>query len=136
MAKPDIHIEDFIKDVAVILVTLYNSFPIKRAIYIDDICGERIYDEYGLLSNRHNQCLSSMVWLQEEGFIRFEHVIHFEGVEQAVLTQKSYALLHNYHIDSHALNIDLIRDALADKDSESLKAIVHQIILQHAKHAL
>lgn len=136
MPKPDIHIEDFIKDVGKTLVILYNAFPIKRAIYIDDICGERIYDEFGLLSNRHNQCLGSLIWLNEEGYIRFEHVLQFEGVEQAVLTQQSYALLHNYHIASSQLTIDRIRDALAEKDSEALKAAVHGFLVESAPNAI
>jgi hypothetical protein len=129
MLKPDIHIEYFIKDVAKVFCVLYESFPIKRALYTDEISGPTQTDEFGLLSKRDEQSIAAMVWLAEEEYIRFLHVIPQEGIESAILTRKAYQLLHNYHDQEQLLNIDCIRLAIKEKDSEKLKKFVHQILI-------
>jgi hypothetical protein len=130
MLKPDIHIEYFIKDIAKVFCVLYESFPIKRALYTDEICGPAQTDEFGLLSKRDEQCIAAMVWLEEEHYIRFLHVIPQEGIESAILTRKAYQLLHNYHEEKDLLHIDCIRLAIKEQDSEKLKSFVHHILIK------
>ena len=46
----DINIENFYKHIARILSILYEAFPSKSALYVDDIAGVDDPDEYGLHS--------------------------------------------------------------------------------------
>jgi hypothetical protein len=89
----DLHIEDFYKDVALILLRLYGVFPRPHLLFVDDICGFEEPDEFGLPSARSQGCFSAMVWLGEEGYLRFEAPIRQEALDQAVLTEKSFLLL-------------------------------------------
>lgn len=89
----DIHIDDFCRDVALVLVTLWNAFPRKYTIYVEDISGPDETDEVGLHSNRFHACFGAMLWLAEEDYIRYEALVYREGIDQAVLTNKAFALL-------------------------------------------
>jgi len=89
----DLHIEDFSKDIAKVLIFLYEYFPRKMEIYVEDINGPDDVDDYGLHSNRHLSCLSAIVWLAEEGLIRYESLVKQESFDQTVLTKRSYVLL-------------------------------------------
>lgn len=89
----DLHIDDFYKDVALILLRLYGVFPRRHLLFVDDICGYEEPDEFGLPSARSQGCFSAMVWLGEEGFIRYEAPIRQEALDQAVLTEKGFLLL-------------------------------------------
>ncbi|MDX1802727.1 MAG: hypothetical protein R3292_01515 [Alcanivorax sp.] len=90
---PHLHIDDFSHDVARILMQCYMSFPRPRALYVEDIIGPTEVDDVGLHSTRHQSCLSAMLWLAEEGYLRYEATIVQEGIEQAVLTNRSFVLL-------------------------------------------
>jgi hypothetical protein len=89
----DIHIDDFYRDCALILLNLYSSFPRKSVIYVDDICGPDTPDEFGLHSERHQAAFSAMTWLAEAGYINFAETIREEALDQAVLTQRGFLLL-------------------------------------------
>ena len=89
----DIHIDDFCRDVALVLVTLYNAFPRRHTIYVEDISGPDETDEVGLHSTRFHACLGAMLWLAEEGFIRYESLVYREGIDQAVLANKTFVIL-------------------------------------------
>lgn len=95
----DIHIADFYKDCAKILVRLYNSFPNKIILYVDDIAGEASPDEFGLHSERYLSGLSTMIWLAEAGYIRFHSCIKQDAIDQAVLTEKGFLLLSSRLFD-------------------------------------
>lgn len=110
----DLHIDDFFKDVARILNQLYLAFPRKTTVYIEDIAGHDEPDEFGLHSNRHLACLGALVWLSEEGYIRFEDTIRQEAVDQAVLSGRSFSVLS-------ALAVD-VRDALDETLPTGLRA--------------
>ncbi|MFT3931417.1 MAG: hypothetical protein QM709_14095 [Spongiibacteraceae bacterium] len=94
----DLHIDDFYKDVAAILLRLYAMFPRKQILFVDDILrslgskGEEP-DEFGLPSTRHLSCFGAMVWLGEENFLRYEAPIRQEALDQVVLTEKGFLLL-------------------------------------------
>ena len=47
----DIHIEEFYKDAAIALVQLYNAFPRRVNLFVEDIAGPDEPDEFGLHSN-------------------------------------------------------------------------------------
>jgi hypothetical protein len=89
----DLHIDDFYKDVAAIFLRLYSLFPRKQILFVDDICKGEEPDEFGLPSPRHMRCFSAMVWLGDEGFLRYEAPIRQEALDQVVLTEKGFLLL-------------------------------------------
>ena len=89
----DLHIEEFCHDTLRTLIQLYQVFPRRRAIYVEDICGSDEPDELGMHSARHLACLGTMLWLAEEGYIRYVDTIYQEGIDQAVLTHRSFVLL-------------------------------------------
>jgi hypothetical protein len=89
----DLHIDDFYKDVALILLRLYGVFPRKHLLFVDDICGFEEPDEFGLPSARSLACFSTMVWLGEQGYLRYEVPIRQEALDQSVLSEKGFLLL-------------------------------------------
>lgn len=142
----DLHIDDFNKDVALTLVYLYDCFPRKIELYIEDINGPDDIDDYGLHSNRHLACMSSIIWLAEEGFIRYETLVKQESFDQCVLSKKSYILLSNLIekdffpelndadlpesvLRSLHTRIAAIKHALKSKSSERLKTVISGFIV-------
>lgn len=87
----DIHIEEFYRDSFAVLSTLYQAFPKKANVFVEDIAGPDQPDEYGLHSDRFQCCFGTMLWLQQEGFIRFESTLRQEAIDQACLTMKGLA---------------------------------------------
>lgn len=89
----DIHIADFYKDAARILVQLYKSFPRRVTLFVEDIAGPDTPDEFGLHSPRHEACLATMLWLAQSGYVTYESLIRQEAMDQATLTQRGFTLL-------------------------------------------
>lgn len=89
----DIHIDDFCRDAALTLLHLYSAFPRRASVYVEDIAGPDSADDVGLHSDRHMACLGTMLWLAEEGYIRYDAIIYQDGIDQAVLTGRSFTLL-------------------------------------------
>jgi hypothetical protein len=89
----DLHIDDFYRDSAMILLRLHSSFPQKTILYVDDVSGPDTPDEFGLHSARYQACFSAMVWLAEAGYVNFTDTIRDEALDQAVLSQKGFLLL-------------------------------------------
>lgn len=89
----DIHIDDFCRDVALVLVTLYNAFPRRHTLYVEDISGPDETDDVGLHSTRFHACLGAMLWLAEEGYIRYESLVYRDGIDQAIITNKTFVVL-------------------------------------------
>lgn len=86
----DIHIEEFYKDAAIALVQLYNAFPRRVNLFVEDIAGPDAPDEFGLHSKRHMACFGTLLWLAEEGLLRYVDTIRQEALDQAVLTQRAF----------------------------------------------
>lgn len=86
----DIHIEEFYKDAAIALVQLYNAFPRRVNLFVEDIAGSDEPDEFGLHSKRHMACFGTLLWLAEEGLLRYVDTIREEALDQAVLTQRAF----------------------------------------------
>ncbi|WP_298447643.1 hypothetical protein [uncultured Marinobacter sp.] len=89
----DIHIEEFYKDAAIALVQLYNAFPRRVNLFVEDIAGADQPDEFGLHSKRHMACFGTLLWLAEEGFLRYVDTIRQDALDQAVLTQEAFIRL-------------------------------------------
>jgi hypothetical protein len=88
-----INIEEFFRDAAKVLSQLHSVFPHPNIIEVSDICGIEDTDEYGMHSPRHLACFATLLWLAEEGYIRFAETIRSEGIDQAVLTARCFVLL-------------------------------------------
>jgi hypothetical protein len=89
----DLNVENFYRDIAEILNILYASFPTRTAVYVEDIAGVDQLDEYGLHSARHLAGFYAMLWLEEEGFVRYVNTIRQDGIDQAALTHKGFKKL-------------------------------------------
>jgi hypothetical protein len=89
----DIHVEEFYKDVAIALVQLYGAFPRRANLFVEDIAGPDEPDEFGLHSKRHMACFGALLWLEEEGLLRYVDTIRQEALDQAVLTRKAFMRL-------------------------------------------
>ena len=154
----DIHIDDFYKDAATIFVRLYNSFPRKTILYVDDICGADNPDEFGLPSERFLAGFSAMLWLADQGYIQFAEPIRQEALDQAVLSEKAFVLLSSRsdftfesdfvfekaqddHNDKHELpasvaeqsqtHINQLRKVLRSGSSTLIRQYVHQLLVGH-----
>lgn len=89
----DLHIDDFYHDAGLVLVRLYAAFPRKTTLYVEDISGPDTPDEFGLHSERFASCFSTMLWLADTGYLRYESTIRQEALDQAVLTERGFLLL-------------------------------------------
>lgn len=89
----DLHIDDFYTDAARCLLSLYQSFPRKSTLYMDDFVGVLPRDEVGLPHPRQQQCLSSLLWLANEGYLRYQSTIGYDALDQVELTKKAFVRL-------------------------------------------
>ena len=89
----DINVDDFYKDSARALVTLYSVFPRRHTLFVEDVCGAHEPDEFGVHGNRHLACFHALLWLAEEGLIRYADSIRQEALDQVVLTGRCFTLL-------------------------------------------
>ncbi|KAF1068362.1 MAG: hypothetical protein GAK45_01382 [Pseudomonas citronellolis] len=89
----DLQIDEFYKDAASAMLALHQAFPRKIALYVEDLIGREETDEFGLPSKRHQACLGALLWLGEEGYLRFDSTIRFEAIDQAVLSEKGFLRL-------------------------------------------
>lgn len=89
----DLQIDEFYKDAAAGMLLLYQAFPRKVGLYVEDLIGREEPDEFGLPSKRHQACLGALLWLAEEGYLRFESTIAYDALDQAVLTEKGFLRL-------------------------------------------
>lgn len=85
--------DEFFADAAKILSVLQGAFPQPIILQVDDICGAEETDEYGMHSPRYLSCFSAMLWLAEEGYLRFGETVRTEAIDQAVLSARCFVLL-------------------------------------------
>ena len=88
-----INIDEFFADAAKILTRLQRAFPQPIILQVDDICGAEETDEFGMHSARYLACFSAMLWLAEEGYLRFNETVRSEAIDEAVLSAKCFVLL-------------------------------------------
>jgi len=134
----DLHIEDFNKDIARALIFLYDYFPRKLELYIEDIHGPDEIDDYGLHSQRHLACMSAIIWLAEENMIRYDSLVKQESFSEVVLTKKSYILLNQVIEQDDELKLSLETSTNTDKQAnisnQALPASVYKTL--HSRIAL
>jgi len=156
---PDLHINDFYKDVGLILLHLYAYFPRKSTLYVEDISGPDSPDEFGLHSPRHQSCFSTIIWLADAGYLQYQDCIRQEAVDQVVLSHKAFTLLSSHNpevmarllnddgpfdksdteetrtpipttiLDTTLSNINQLREALKSNSSSRIRHCVHQLLI-------
>jgi hypothetical protein len=143
----DLHIDDFYRDVAMILLRLYGSFPRKTILYVEDVCGLDDPDEFGLHTERFQSCFSAMVWLADQDYIQFYETIREEALDQSVLSQRGFLLLSSrselklgipeddYELPpslmEHSMtNVMQIRQALRMRSSIMMQQVMHYLLSQ------
>ena len=145
----DLQIDDFYKDCAAGLLQLYQAFPRRIALYVEDLIGPSEPDEFGLPSKRHESCLGALLWLADEGYLRFDSSIRFEALDQAVLTEKGFlrlsrsisaALTNPEALPASILRIraslaQQLREALRSADSERLARLTRLVFESEADAA-
>lgn len=119
----DLHLIDFYKDAALILLTLQRAFPRKMDLFVEDLIGPDQVDEFGLHTKRHEACLGAMLWLADEGYLRYVTTIRQEGIDQAVLT--SGALVKLTAINSAPLTEIRLDEMPSFEASERLTMLEH-----------
>ncbi|WP_339067654.1 hypothetical protein [Teredinibacter turnerae] len=139
----DLHIDDFCRDTAKALVMLYNRFPQRTTVYVEDIAGPDQPDEFGLHSPRFTAGFHALLWLAETDYIRFSDVIRQEAVEDATLTHRSFLFLSGPASFSppagpadHPLDtrIAQIKDALATRSSDYLRTLMLELMAASRNH--
>ncbi|MEM9101561.1 MAG: hypothetical protein AAGB12_04505 [Pseudomonadota bacterium] len=134
----DLHIDDFHRDISLALVKLFNAFPAKHTIYLDEICGEDNKDEFGISSDRHQRCMGALMWLKDEGLIRIDDILPHEGIDQAILTMPTYLLLVRitHQADGQSSKqpklgfIQEIRTALSSGSSEQVNRVMEKFLMK------
>ena len=142
----DLHIDDFYRDSAMIMLQLYSRFPRKTILYVEDISGPDAPDEYGLHSERFQACFSAMVWLGQQGYLQFEDTVREEALDQGVLTQRGFLLLSSRSelelgipveeeeqlppsvMEHSQTNINQIRAALKSGSSIMIRHVMHYML--------
>ena len=89
----DLNIENFYKHIARTLNILYGNFPTKQPIYVDEVAGIDDPDEYGLHSPHYTAGFFALIWLADEGYLRYSDAIRQDGIDQACLTHKAFLKL-------------------------------------------
>ena len=126
----DLHIGDFYNDVARILVALYMRFPVRSALYVEDISGPDTPDEYGLHSPRHMACFSTALWLAEEGYFRYTDTIHQEALDEAVLSQAGFLFFTTKDDNELETRISIIKKMIVEKNSLKLQDYLASLLRQ------
>lgn len=146
----DLNLLDFYKDAALAIVQLHMTFPRKVELYVEDLIGPDHVDEFGLHSKRHDACFGTLLWLAEEGYIRYQTTIRQEAVDQTVLSGKSLVLLNSvidapitelpdwslsqFETRERSTLVEHIRRAVKAESSEQL-AVVMRIFFERGRTA-
>ncbi|MHA7879206.1 MAG: hypothetical protein ACX931_05430 [Saccharospirillum sp.] len=125
----DIHITEFYNDMARILVTLYRQFPRQVSVYIEDISGPDTPDDYGLHSERHLACFNTILWMAEEGLIRYGDIERQVAFNHCTLTLPAFRLLGGFdrQLEGPPL-IDELRLALSEGSSDMTEGVLKRLL--------
>ena len=139
----DINIENFYKHIARILSILYEAFPSKSPLYVDDIAGVDDPDEYGLHSPDYTAGFFAMLWLADEQYIRYMDTIRQDGVDQAVLTHKAFLKLTQvsdpiYQATVYQTDDSHVVGTTQTEQAGSPPSVVedHMLVINQLRHAL
>jgi hypothetical protein len=133
----DINIDNFYRHIAKILSILYTAFPTRSPIYVDDVAGIDEPDEYGLHSPHYTAGFFALIWLADEGFLRYSDTIRQDGIDQAALTNKAFMRLTQpveriyvepvySHDESNVVNIAPVEN-LSPSIIEDQKLVINQL---------
>jgi hypothetical protein len=123
----DVNIDDFYHDIAVTLLSLYQQFPQKVSLYIEDICGPDDADEFGLHSPRLLSCIGALMWLHDEGFIRYTDIVKQESAEECTLTGKAFKKLAFPKVEANRQSVSSI-----EKQQSTLVYQLHQAVKEQS----
>lgn len=132
-----LNLDDFCKDVARALVILASVFPRPRDLFVEDVYQAEETDEFGMHSDRYIACFQALLWMREEGFIRYTNTLRSDAVEQAVLTGRALALLiqpSSLEGESAAVAIEQntllhrLRTALQEGSSTAIRLLVMDLV--------
>lgn len=144
----DLQIDDFYRDAAAGLLMLYQAFPRKVTLYVEDLIGYEEPDEFGLPSRRHQSCLGALLWLADEGYLRYESTIQHLALDQAVLTEKALVRLTTTLPEADSAISELpsgvrrvrsslahqLRQTLRDGHGEDLAQLVRRFFTDLSRH--
>jgi hypothetical protein len=116
---------------------LYSAFPTRSPIYVDDVAGIDEPDEYGLHSPHYTAGFFALIWLADEGFLRYSDTIRQDGIDQAALTNKAFMRLTQpveriyvepvySHDESNVVNIAPVEN-LSPSIIEDQKLVINQL---------
>jgi len=132
----DLHIDDFYTDTAKGLVVLYQAFPNKITLYLDDLIGYIAPEEFGLPSDRQQRCLSAFLWLSEEGYLRYKSTVRFEALDQIQLCEKAFLRLSSAiaplpaTIEQAPASVRRVQASLANQLRVALKAEHSEAVIE------
>ena len=139
----DINIENFYKHIARILSILYEAFPSKSPLYVDDVAGVDDPDEYGLHSPDYTAGFFAMLWLADEQYIRYMDTIRQDGVDQAVLTHKAFLKLTQvsdpiYQATVYQTDDSHVVGTTQTEEAGSPPSVIedHMLVINQLRHAL
>lgn len=122
----DLHIDDFYRDCAKILIALYAHFPRRATLYVADISGPDTPDEFGLHSPRHQACFDTLLWLAATDYIHFEQAVFQEAVEHVVLTHRGFLTL-NAVVGAPPLTAGDLPDTVIQEESLAIHHLRHEL---------
>lgn len=123
----DIHIDDFYRDSAKILVALYAQFPRKITLYVEDISGPDTPDEFGLHSPRHQACFQAMLWLGSTHYLTYEQLVRQEAIDQAVLSHRGFLTLNATIAPTPEPDESSLPEPLVREESLAIHKIRHEL---------
>lgn len=128
----DIHITEFYNDTGRILATLYAQFPRLNTLWVSDICGPDTPDEFGLQSPRYLACYATVLWLQEEGYLRYSEIDRHDAINNCCLTEKGYLALAGIAELSEGAErpIDQLRAGIKDASSIAIEKAVQRVLVR------
>ncbi|WLD57271.1 hypothetical protein NFC81_11130 [Salinispirillum sp. LH 10-3-1] len=129
----NLHITDFYNDAGRVLILLYRSFPRLDTLWIDDVCGPDELDDFGQHSVRFRACSATVVWLRNEGYLRYSDQDGEKGFNHCVLTEKGLAVLSGWHLEGREMVIDQLERALDERSSSAMEQAVSGILKASAR---
>lgn len=121
----------------------YLQFPRPVQLFVEDLTGPQEIDEYGLPNARHMACFSTLLWLGEEGFIRYADTIRQDAVDQVTLTGRCFTALISpaagvlsgqdsdlptYLQLEQSTHIHRLRAALKERDSIAIRTAMVELL--------
>ncbi|MEM9742879.1 MAG: hypothetical protein AAF918_09360 [Pseudomonadota bacterium] len=118
----DLNIDEFFRNAARSLLQLYRAFPQPVILHVEDLTGPQKTDEFGLPSAEHRACFAALLWLAAEGYLRFHDTIKQDALDQAVLTERSFRVLHApVTAGTYGDHLTQLRGALKSRSSTALR---------------